>query len=504
MKLDNHPRWKLFFSRGHDNYPAFAHLGIDETLLASLSRWPEDGRPFYVNNDGILHPALNRFFASARMRNLSGGTNKKYAHALSTWVNFLGQQGMAWDDAGEEEILQYKFWRMTDTRNSRPVTGSTWSGDLAALAVFYDWSARHLGGPKIALSQPDPRVSSWIQPQPRFAPSYRPATVRTSDVKWLSPGAFRLWRDLGIHGMTRDGHEKVRWRPRSQSRDASFVEALYSSGLRLQECASLLLSEIRLPANGQKYVTQRLASACAKRGRGRPYWIATEALHAIDLYVETERASAIARAQTAGTYEQIPGLLIARANGQDERLRISARDSSRPRVLRIEDVSPDLRLRLFAETTSGLVPLQLFLNENGLPRPKRAWYRAFELANTRVAKAGVRNLKCSPHMLRHSFALRWYAVARLIWERRWQSERVSSVQDFTEQFGDSWSFVQTMLGHADVTTTRSIYLEPFRTLDVRALLEYGRADLDAETLMQVLKDDSRVRFLSVSDKEVIR
>ncbi|MFJ6531483.1 hypothetical protein [Microbacterium sp. NPDC091662] len=183
---------------------------------------------------------------------------------------------------------------------------------------------------------------------------------------------------------------------------------------------------------------------------------------------------------------------------------MTERSTGRSQLRRIEDLTPEARRRLYRDTDFGLEPLQLWLNEDGLPRPKQAWYGAFERANARVLKQGVVNLKCTPHMLRHSFALRWYSVARLIWERRWNGQRDSYVSDFREQFGDAWTFVQTMLGHADVTTTRSIYLEPFRALDVRALLEYGRADLDSETLVQVLRDDARVRFVSAEEARVIR
>ena len=215
------------------------------------------------------------------MRNRSTLTNKKYAHALGTWVNFLAQQSLAWDEASDEEVLEFKYWRMTDSRNPRPVVGATWSVDLAALTVFYDWSKRHINGPDLGISAPATPAGAWPRGQQSLAPLFRPAAVRTADVKWLTPGAFRLWRDLGIHGITKDGRELVRWRPRSQARDAAFVEALYSTGLRLQEWSSVLIPELRQPREGQKYVTQRLASACAKRGHGRPYWIGVDALDSL-------------------------------------------------------------------------------------------------------------------------------------------------------------------------------------------------------------------------------
>lgn len=51
-----------------------------------------------------------------------------------------------------------------------------------------------------------------------------------------------------------------------------------------------------------------------------------------------------------------------------------------------------------------------------------------------------------------------------------------------------------MLGHSDVNTTKDVYLEPFRGLDVKLLLEHGVNVLQAETLLQVLRSDPRVRI----------
>jgi hypothetical protein len=47
------------------------------------------------------------------------------------------------------------------------------------------------------------------------------------------------------------------------------------------------------------------------------------------------------------------------------------------------------------------------------------------------------------------------------------------MRDFREQFGDHWHLVQTMLGHRRVETTKEVYLEPFRNLQVELLLAHA-------------------------------
>ncbi|MDT9694821.1 hypothetical protein [Streptomyces sp. P17] len=74
---------------------------------------------------------------------------------------------------------------------------------------------------------------------------------------------------------------------------------------------------------------------------------------------------------------------------------------------------------------------------------------------------------------RHSFALRWYSVGRLLYERQVAHLNAEEVRDFRAQFGDTWYLVKTLLGHADVTTTMDTYLEPFRDLDVSLLIEHA-------------------------------
>lgn len=495
--------WKVFFSpeyiATHDDpllQSALRTQASDQDLSGVWLRW--SARPIFINNLGVPHAALNGFFAGAKMRNRAESTNRRYAYSLSVWVNFLASRGMGWDSATENDVMDFKFWRRSDARNPRRVSGSAWGNDLAALSTFYDWANRILGGP--ALFDSDEVLTR----KSRYGHSLdlsrgadlRPSTVRNADVKWLTPRAYHRWRDIGIHGLTTQGAERTRWRPRSQSRDAGFVDGLYGSGLRLQEWASILTLELNREVTGGEYASFRLADACAKGGRGHTFWLRGDDLEQVATYQETERASAVRGAQASGIYEEMRGRIVVEEirNGV-LRVKTFRGTKSYPTSLRINDLDPSERRKLLVRTDDGLEPASLWLNEDGSPRQKSAWYKSFALANSRVRKAGIDRLECHPHMLRHSFALRWFAVGRLIWSQQVKDMDVEHQRDLREQFGDTWSLVQTMLGHADVNTTKGTYLEPFRALDARLLLEYGKSVLDLEPLLAILSDDPRVRMI---------
>ncbi|MEV8183293.1 site-specific integrase [Specibacter sp. NPDC078692] len=459
------------------------------------------GKPFLLDQHGAPHSAFNAFFASGRMRNRAPSTNRKYAHALRVWMNFLELRTISWETVTDDDLFDYKFWRRTDPNNPRPVSGSTWGGDLAAISAFHDWAARTRGITTIlATTDHQGRGSHYANPgMPRtdYASTRDrrviASTVRSADVKWFSPGAFRKWRDVGLHGIAPNGQERTRWRPRSQTRDAAFVDGLYGTGLRLQEWASVLTCELRQPAEQNRYVTLQLAAGCAKGGHGHSYWVKREVINSVNDYIETDRAAAIRRAQASQVYDQLTGIRIVTRVGGGGRLELTEPDGTSLPV-KVNNLSPQQRALLFTRTNGKLEPLALWLHENGLPRPKRSWYKSFARANARVEKAGIDRLQCHPHMLRHSFALRWYAVGRLIWERRSSHLDAHQTLDFREQFGDTWSLVQTMLGHADVNTTKKIYLEPFRSLDVKLLLEHGTSELQADAFLHILRSNPRVRL----------
>lgn len=173
--------------------------------------------------------------------------------------------------------------------------------------------------------------------------------------------------------------------------------------------------------------------------------------------------------------------------------RLRLRDAAGTQVtVSLDVLVEEQRHRLFREGPHGLVPLAVWLNEDGLPRAAHGWQHTFDTANDRVGRAGLVGLAVRAHMLRHSFALRWYSVGRLLYERRFAHLSAEELRDYRAQFGDTWYLVMTLLGHADVSTTMDTYLEPFRDLDVSLLIEHAQGALISALMAEMFATHPQV------------
>lgn len=164
----------------------------------------------------------------------------------------------------------------------------------------------------------------------------------------------------------------------------------------------------------------------------------------------------------------------------------------RPADVSLDALDPAARRRLLVETADGLEPAGLWLNEDGLPRDPHGWEHTFTTANERLARLGFTGFAGSPHMMRHSFALRWYSVGRLLYEARFAYLTEDETRDFREQFGNAWDLVQMMLGHADQRTTRETYLEPFRSLEMELLMLHAAEAAIPDLMARIFGDERRV------------
>jgi len=442
-------------------------LPVEEWVRAHDGR---TGQPFLLGPD--LRPDLrvNAFFASRAGQRLDPDTWRKYGYALRLWLNFLFSTGGSWDTATPEDIEAFKYWRMTDDRNPSRVTAGTVRGDLAALSSFYRWAAGEyrVANPILRREVTVPaRTGGGLDRVEALAA--QPSGIRERDVKWLDPAGYRRWRDVGLCGFGLDGREDPRWRGRNGQRDAAFAEGLYQTGLRLQEWASVLDVELPPDDPGRGFSTCRLADACAKGKVGRRYWMPRIALTKVLSYMEGPRALAVLRAQRKGRYER-PEVQIVERVYANRRLELRSADGS-SRTVSLDALDLRERQHLFRQVDGLLEPLAIWLNEDGWPRDPHGWHHTFADANGRIERLGLAGFGCTPHMLRHSFALRWYAAARLVYENRLGHLDPEELRDFRIQFGNVWLLVQTLLGHRDVSTTMDIYLEPFRGLEVELLLE---------------------------------
>jgi hypothetical protein len=161
-------------------------------------------------------------------------------------------------------------------------------------------------------------------------------------------------------------------------------------------------------------------------------------------------------------------------------------------------IGPAERMRLFTGTEHGLEPLWLWLTEGGTPRAYESGEKVFDAANARVAAvfaAATRQdgrrrtaIACTPHTMRHSFALYMLVALHHALDRRFgltPEER----RHFRQVYGDPWVMVRDLLGHKSEQTTRLVYLEPLNGLQVRSMLDH---DEDLEALLSRVAASSRL------------
>lgn len=422
--------------------------GLLSGFAPDLASWTKvrggrDGQRFLLGPDGWPDSRVNACLGSAKWRNLAERSYRDYTYSLAVWLNFLLTRGVGWWEAVEDDAEEFLFWRLSDPANAERVQTNSFSRDLAALKRFYRWMRSNHG-----VANP-------------FDGFDAPRATRQENVKWLDPGGYARWRDLGIRGLDLSGRPDRWWQGRNAQRDTAFCDGLFGSGLRVSEWASVVLPELPPYDRRRGYYTCRLADACAKGGYGHLYWTPRSAMKGVLSYLEGARAAAVRRAQVAGRYERVgKRRLVLATHGTETVTLEDGRGGAEKWPW--NEVGPRTRLRLFRATTEGLEPVALWLNEDGLPRDGRGWEHTFDVANERIGMLGLEGFTCTAHMLRHSLALKWYAIGKLVHTARLGHLSEDERADFREQFGDTWDLVQTMLGHRRVETTKNVYLNPLQ------------------------------------------
>ncbi len=434
------------------------------------------GQPFLLRPDGSADRDVVLYFNSSSFRRLATDSQTSYASDLKVFLSFLEGHGTNWRDATHDTLLDYEFWRRREAQNPRKVSGAKFARELAACSHFYRWQ---LVRGNVALSPVHTATSISRRGDSVSRAVLQPTNIRSVKVKWLTPRAYRRWRDVGLGGCGADGLLQDSWRGRNDGRNMAMADLMWASGLRLREAGSILIDELPSHAPDNQYVRGRLGEAVAK-GPSREFWVSRKALQSINGYLISTRAAAVRRARAAGRYDQIDDMRIVTA--------VSGRGTidyvdvgGRPARTSLDALSASDRLKLFRHTSSGLEPAALWLTEGGMPMPYLTWEAVFATASARCKKLGV-PISCHPHMLRHSFALRMLMTLTYAFDRRLglsESER----NEYRHLFGDPWVLVQTMLGHSSLTTTRSYYLEPVQGLQIDMFLN---GDNDEDSLEGIL------------------
>ena len=248
------------------------------------------------------------------------------------------------------------------------------------------------------------------------------------------------------------------WHGRNDARNLAFADVMWTSGLRSREAGTLLLCELPPPRDDGWLSRGRVADAVAKGG-ARNFRISQVGLRAIDGYMDSIRALAVRGAQAAGLYDRERGRKIVRKLTARRQLRL---EDERGNVTTesLDSLHDDDRRRLFIEGASGIEPAMLWPSESDTPLQFNSWKMVFYEANRRCEAQGL-GIRCTRHMLRDSFVLRWWAVGveRLLRRQEDPSARRIDLMD-------PWALVQHLLGHRRPQTTLDYYLEPARDVEI--------------------------------------
>ena len=452
------------------------------------------GQWFLLEDGAPGDPDVLAFFGpTSPLARRAEGTRRSYAQDLKTHFEFLAANGKTWRDATADDFADYEFWRRRDADNPRLVSGSKFNREIAACRLFYEWQRdeRHsINASPVRLSQGRARDGT-----PTLSASLRSHDVRANRVNWLTPRAYRRWRDVGLAGYTDRGLRDSGWRGRNDTRNLAFVDLLWTTGLRLREGASLLVPEVPRGDSGLAYPKGRVAEAVAK-GAGRAFWVSSATLARIAAYQRSTRREAVRRAQALGRYEQLHGIRRVVGIRKDEVTYLA--DGGSVGRVRFDALDEFERTRFFTEGPEGLEPLWLWLNEAGLPMQPASWEVVFARANERCTRFGLESLACRPHMLRHSFALRMLVGIQANLDRRFALTPEMRRQN-RELFGDPFWLVKELLGHRSIDTTRHTYLAPATELQIDEILNEVPEDEPLVTVVLARAAASDPRIIDLED-----
>ena len=420
-----------------------------------------DGVPFMLGEDGSYDVELNRFF-----RELAGwgvraaNSVKAYARDVMLFCRFLQacRGGKTIWECDGADLRAYKQVRLR-TPGDAQVSVATWRRSIAALDKWAAWALyeglierepfRYLDKTVVTpQGLKRVRVNAESEPDPGPPP-----------VRFIGFSDYLLWRDVGLRGRLPDGRADRSWRGRHDERNALFADLLVYTGMRLSEASSLLSAELPGEPGGAVAgpAAIALAPAVTKRGRARTVFAPERLARSLRRYARIERDELVTRVAAGGGYRDKGGgvVLVRRAGAMSVTLDGGGTVSTG----KLGAVTR--RKLMLLQPGGGIVgPLALWLGADGLPVQPSTWQSVFCRASTRCARFGL-DLKVSPHMLRHSFAVHMLGlllrqtVAELGMER---SQPLGAAQVRRLLVGNPVRKLQLLLGHASEASVY-IYLD---------------------------------------------
>lgn len=433
---------------------------FDDAVIRTASRnVPEAGAPILIDFDGKLVTEVNAFLTFLRSDGVSLASAGHYARDLQVFARYLrDRHSKALLEATSADIGTYRTLRLEGPSNLR-LAGASWKRTSAALTRFYRWASDEAG----LISAP---------PKTKFR---RDGAVSEDTIRMIALDDYVLFRDRGLLG--RGVGSGGDWR-RTPLRDAAFAELLVTTGIRLEEGASLLVGE--LPAmNAPAFDGRRSAMvdlpATITKGRKRrsvpfPRRVAGSF---IDVYIREERSQLVDRWRRSGGIRTMRQPLVGSLTGARH---IMIQGERRSRALASLGIDERHRLILLPEPDAPpekSEPAALWLGQNGTPLTPAAWQTIFRRTSERLTQTIGRELHVSPHTLRHTFAVYWltYLIKAEVVRLDCRSLPDRTQELYMKVVGDPLRRIQHWLGHSSILTTQKYltYLdEAFEIVDEAA------------------------------------
>lgn len=414
-----------------------------------------EGMPFILGDDGSYDHDVNRFFRACPTLGVrSPNSLRAYSLDILTWVRFLVERRdhkSLWD-ADRHDVAAFYAARRLSLPPAR-ISAASWNRSVAALDKLYRWAVEEC----VIARSPFTYRQSWRRTNNGAVMTVATNTstergARTCDVRFLSLDRYLMFREIGLRGRLPNGSEDPAWQGRNSERNALFAELLVTTGLRLQEAASLLWIELpKVELSGAlRSRSFRLASAIAKGSKGRLIRLPERVLKRLHEYAELERTNVLMRRPQPRIWSNDhPFRVVSHDRGR----LLLEKDAVRAGV---DVLTPRERERLrWAETSE---PLSLWLTERAQPMPLEAWEAVFRRASARCRRFGI-DLDVTPHMLRHTFAV--HMLSLLVREQiGWVlDERQSQIgAAYRRLIGDPLLKLQRLLGHSSIESTY-VYLD---------------------------------------------
>jgi hypothetical protein len=224
-----------------------------------------DGTPVFLNEDTMLpSEPLCSWFLHLAYDGKAAKTMREYAYIVLRLAGFLRERGCDLLSARESDLRAYRDVR---TRlQERPVGDSMWGKEAQLINQLYRWLVDygHLrSGPL--------RVGG------RGRVPMAPRLRRSMDIRHMTLGQYRFFRDVGLGGLLPDSRCDDGFRGRAPHRGRAAADLALSTGMRPQEWRTLLLPELggdtRRPGEPAVFTAQ----ACAKYGKRREVFVPSAA-----------------------------------------------------------------------------------------------------------------------------------------------------------------------------------------------------------------------------------